>query len=57
MGEGPDLLPFSRLGSKSVEKALGPGGQQAKHGPVVCPDCKHGQQHSTQPPQPSGGFF
>lgn len=57
MSEGPDLLPFGRLESKSVEEALGPRGQQAEHGPAVCPDSKHSQQHPTQPTQPGGGFF
>lgn len=59
MSEGPDLLPFSRMESKSVsvEKALGPGGQQAQHGPAVCPDSRRGQQHPIQPTQPGGGFL
>lgn len=57
MSEGPDLPPFSRLESKSVEKALGPWGQQTEHGPAVYPDSKHNQQHPIQPTQPGGAFL
>lgn len=57
MSEGSDLPPFSRLENKSVEKALGPGGQQTEHGPAAYPDSKHNQQHPIQPTQPGGAFL